>query len=101
MKFLTEEIISSTEITKNYKLCRDKTKRIGKTVIFKNNVPDMVLLDICEFEIMNSIVEELEYREIADMLQERKEKHEEKSYSLQQVKDMLKAKKDNEAVLLG
>lgn len=100
MKFLTEEIISSTEITKNYKLCRDKTKRMGKTVIFKNNVPDMVLLDIHEYEMMNSIVEELEYNEIYNMLQERQEKDNEKSYSLQQVKDIIKSKRnDNMSVV--
>lgn len=96
MKFSTEEIITSTEITKNYKLCRDKTKQLGKTVIFKNNVPDMVLVDVDEYEMMNRIVEELEYKQIYNMLEERKEKDNETTYSLQQVKNMIKAKRNND-----
>ena len=90
MKVITEEIISSTDITKNYKLCRDKTKHLGKTVIFKNNVPDMVLMDIDVYEKIEKMIDEIEHIEIYNMIQERKAKDEGKRYSLSEVKGMLK-----------
>ncbi len=90
MKFSTEEIISSTEITKNYKVCRDKTKELGRTVIFKNNAPDIVLLNIDEYSRICEFMEELEHIEIYNMIQERQKVDNGDRYSLQQVRDIIR-----------
>ncbi|WIV12256.1 hypothetical protein [Proteiniborus sp. MB09-C3] len=90
MRVTTEEIISSTDITKKYKFCRDKTKQLGKTVIFKNNVPDMVLMDISVYEEIQKILDDIEHTEIYNMIKERKANDSGKRYSLSEVKNSLK-----------
>lgn len=54
------EIISSTEIVKNFANCREKAKKNSKMIIFKNNKPDLALVDIDEFEKMINKIELLE-----------------------------------------
>jgi len=89
MKILSEEIVSSTEIIKNYTDCRKKTKELGKTFIFKNNVPDMVLMDINEYESVYQkvydFIEEAEHIAIYNMIEERKKKDNGKRYSLDEI----------------
>ena len=46
----TKEIVSISELLRNYKQCVDKVKKLGKVVVFKNNVPDLVVMDIDEYE---------------------------------------------------
>jgi len=71
MKILSEEIISSTDISKNYRICRDNAKKNGKVIIFKNNAPDMVLVDFKEYEIMMNIVNNLEMIEVKKLISDR------------------------------
>lgn len=85
MKISDKEIISSTDIIKNYKACRDKTKELSRTVIFKNNSPDLVLLDINEYKRLHDIAEELEHIEIYNMIKKRIENDNGKRYSLDEV----------------
>ena len=54
------EIISSTEIVKNFAQCREKAKENSKMIIFKNNKPDLALVDIDKFEKMINRIELLE-----------------------------------------
>lgn len=88
MKILSEQIISSTDIIKNYKACRDKTKSHGRTIIFRNNVPDMVLMSIEEYNKICDIVQELENIKIYDMIQERKDSKAE-IYSIDEVRKIV------------
>lgn len=89
MKILPEEIVSSTDMIKNFKACREKTKKLGKTFIFKNNNPEMVLMDIEEYTKMANIIDELERIEIYTMLEERKKGDTGKRYSLDEVATLL------------
>lgn len=93
MKILTENIISSTDIIKNYKNCREKTKKHGETIIFKNNVPDMVLIDVRRYEEMKEIIDEIEHIEIYNMIQERNKNDDGTRYSLSELKEMLEKQK--------
>jgi PHD/YefM family antitoxin component YafN of YafNO toxin-antitoxin module len=61
------EIISATEMTNNYANCRKKAKSNFKIIIFKNNKPDLALVDIDEFEKMINKIEFLENLLIANM----------------------------------
>lgn len=71
MKILSEEIISSTDISKNYRISRDAAKKNGRVIIFKNNAPDMVLVDFKEYEIMMDIVNKLEVIEVKKLVSDR------------------------------
>lgn len=61
------EIISSTEIVKNFAHCREKAKKNSKMIIFKNNKPDLALVDIDKFEKMINRIELLENLLAANM----------------------------------
>ena len=56
-----DEIISATEMVKNYANCREKAKTNSKMIIFKNNKPDLALVDIAEFEKIMKRIQLLEY----------------------------------------
>lgn len=96
MNIASKNIISSTDITKSYKDCREKAKRNGKTIIFKNNKPDMVLMDFDKYEELNAIIEEVEHMEIYELIQERNKNDNGKRYSLSEVKDILKRNKETD-----
>ncbi len=50
MKILAKSIVSTSDMIKNYRSCRDKAKRLGKVFVFKNNQPDTVLFSFSEYE---------------------------------------------------
>ncbi len=96
MKILSEEIVSSTDIIKNYTSCREKTKELGKTFIFKNNSPDMVLMDIEEyervFEKIYNLIDEIEHIDIYNMIQERKSRDTGVRHTFEEVMEMAKSR---------
>ena len=53
-------IVSNSDMTKDYKACRDKAKRLNKIFIMKNDEPDGVLLSIAEYERLSEIIESTE-----------------------------------------
>lgn len=83
MKILDEEIISNTDIVKEYKTCRDKAKKFGKAFIFKNNTPDMVLVDIDLYKKFEALMEEAEHIAIYNMVTERRERDNGKRHSVE------------------
>ncbi len=66
-----EEIISATEMVKNFAHCREKAKQYSKVIIFKNNKPDLALVDIDEFEKMINTIELLENLLVTNMDEDR------------------------------
>jgi len=66
-----DEIISATEMVKNYANCREKAKENSKMIIFKNNKPDLALVDIDEFEKMIYRIELLEDLLLVNMNEDR------------------------------
>jgi hypothetical protein len=60
MKIHQSEIVSNTDIIKNYKKQRDKAEELGKIIVFKNNRPDAVLFSITEYEKIAEIQEAFE-----------------------------------------
>jgi hypothetical protein len=52
---------------KNYKTCRDLAEKEHKIFIFKNNIPDAVLLPITEYERLSGLIEYAEYLEEKDI----------------------------------
>jgi len=74
MNILADAIVPITEATKHFKATCDKTKELGTTFIFKNNRPDIVMMDIARYEQLFYIIEALEQSEIAALVEERKAK---------------------------
>ena len=66
MKILTREIVSSSEMIKNYKTCREKAEILGKVFILKTNQPDAVLFSASRYEKFSKIIECLESLEEKD-----------------------------------
>ena len=62
-------IVSNSDMTKDYKACRDKAKRLSTIFIMKNDEPDGVLLSIAEFERLSEIIESMEFHEHNDFTQ--------------------------------
>jgi prevent-host-death family protein len=60
MKIHSKEIVSSSDIIKNYRSCREKAEDLGKIVILKNNQPDAVLIPFNKYEKISSLVEQFD-----------------------------------------
>ena len=66
MNISTKDIVSNSEMIKNYKACRDRAEECGKLFILKNNQPDAVLFSITEFEKLSVFIEYMESIEEKD-----------------------------------
>ena len=99
--FKSNEIISATDMSKNFAACRDKVKCNARGIIFKNNKPDLAMLDISEYErittenaVLNELLEDLE---ILALVKERAAHDDGTRYSLEDVKRMLAAPQEAHA----
>lgn len=88
LTFEKNEIISTTDVIKNFSDCRKITKENSRAIIFKNNKPDLVMLDIEEYENMCNLISLLEDLDIQAVLEERLEKDNGKRYSLDEIGKM-------------
>lgn len=67
MKIMKDEIVSNSDVTKNYKACRDIAESCGKVFVFKNNEPDAVLFSIKEYARFSGLIEYADYLEENDI----------------------------------
>ena len=67
MKIMKDEIVSNSDVTKNYKACRVIAESFGKVFIFKNNEPDAVLFSITEYARLAILIEYAEHLEENDI----------------------------------
>ena len=47
-----QEIVSTSEVVRNFSKIRAEVKENSRMIVFKNNKPDLVLLDFSEYEKM-------------------------------------------------
>ena len=47
-----QEIVSASELVRNFSKIRTEVKENSRMIVFKNNKPDLVLLDFSEYEKM-------------------------------------------------
>ena len=45
-----QEIVSASEVVRNFSKIRTEVKENSRMIVFKNNKPDLVLLDFSEYE---------------------------------------------------
>ncbi len=67
MVIFTKMIVSNSDVTKNYKMCRDRAESCGKVFILKNNEPDAVLFSIHEYERLSGLIEYADYLEVNEI----------------------------------
>lgn len=60
MNNIPKAIVSYSEMTTNYKACRNKAESLGKVLILKNDQPDSVLFPITKYERLSALIEYLE-----------------------------------------
>lgn len=60
MNISTKDIVSNSEMIKNYKTCRERAEECGRLFILKNNQPDAVLFSISEYERISVFIEYME-----------------------------------------
>ncbi|MCH4200562.1 MAG: type II toxin-antitoxin system Phd/YefM family antitoxin [Clostridium tyrobutyricum] len=92
LTFEKNEILSTTDVIKNFSDCRKITKEKSRTIIFKNNKPDLVMLDIQEYENMCNLISLLEDLDIQAVLKERLKDDTGKRYSLDEIGSMYNLK---------
>jgi PHD/YefM family antitoxin component YafN of YafNO toxin-antitoxin module len=85
MKIAVDAIIPITETTKHFKDACDKTKELGTTFIFKNNRPDIVMMDNQSYQRIISMIDNIENLEIGAMIEKRKNSDTGKRYSFDEV----------------
>ncbi|MDY2882192.1 MAG: hypothetical protein SOT71_06020 [Romboutsia timonensis] len=67
----TSNIVSSTELVKNYASIRNKVKKDNSIIVFKNNKPDIALVEFELYEKLMELVELIEHDEIYKIVSER------------------------------
>ena len=86
MFILKNEIVSSSEVVRNFSSLRRKVKENSKMVIFKNNKPDLVLFDFDEYEKILERINNMEDLLIAKSIEERDKKDDGARHSFEDVK---------------
>lgn len=87
MNIQLKEIVSATDFIKNFSSYRKMVKEQDKIVIFKNNKPDLVLIDIDAYA---RIMEFIEDQSINNLIEERDKLDMGKRFSMDEVIEMCK-----------
>lgn len=64
-------IVSATEVVKNFATIRQQAKRGKNIIVFKNNKPDLAILDIDDYEKLLKVAEQFENLQIKQIIEER------------------------------
>ena len=86
MFILKNEIVSSSEVVRNFSSLRRKVKENSKMVIFKNNKPDLVLFDFDEYEKLLERINIMEDLLISKTIEERDKEDDQVRYSFDDIK---------------
>ena len=93
MKISTKQIVSNSDMIKNYKNCRVLAEQLGKIFILKNNQPDAVLFSIAEYERLSVFIEYMESlddSDIAKVIESIPAEGKRKTYSFDHLKSDIK-----------
>ncbi len=71
--YTQQELVGATELAKSLGGFLDKVVKgsVEKLAIVRRNKPEAVIVPIAEYERMKRIADEVEYHEIADIIEER------------------------------
>ena len=85
-----QDIVSASEVVKNFPKLRVKVKERSKMIIFKNNKPDLVLFDFEEYEKLLQKINIMEDIIISRNIEERDKKDNGTRYSFDDIKSLVK-----------
>ena len=66
-----QEIVSTSEVVRNFSKIRTEVKENSRMIVFKNNKPDLVLLDFSEYEKLLERINIMEDLLISKTIEER------------------------------
>ena len=81
-----QEIISTSEVVRNFSKIRAEVKEKSKMIIFKNNKPDLVLFDFDEYEKLLERINIMEDLLISKTIEERDKEDDQVRYSFDDIK---------------
>ena len=90
LKITKQDIVSTSEVVKNFPKLRVKVKERSKMIIFKNNKPDLVLFDFEEYEKLLQKIDAMEDILIAKNIEERDKEDDGTRYSFKDIKTLAK-----------
>lgn len=85
-----QDIVSASEVVKNFPKLRVKVKERSKMIIFKNNKPDLVLFDFEEYEKLLQKIDAMEDILIAKSIEERDKEDNGTRHSFEDIKALAK-----------
>lgn len=88
-----DSIVSVTDLVKNFANIRKQAKEGLNMIVFKNNKPDLAILDIDEYESLLKIVEQWENLKILEMIEERYKNDDGTRYTTEEIISMRTMKK--------
>ncbi|MDU1540828.1 MAG: type II toxin-antitoxin system Phd/YefM family antitoxin [Paeniclostridium sordellii] len=84
-----KEIVSASDVVKNFSKVRNIVKNTSKMFVFKNNKPDMVLVDFNEYENLLMKLDRLEDELILNKIKERDKNDNGIRHSLEDIEDYI------------
>ena len=85
-KITKQDIISTSEVVRNFSKVRAEVKEKSKMIIFKNNKPDLVLFDFDEYEKLLERINIMEDLLISKTIEERDKEDDQVRYSFDDIK---------------
>ena len=85
-KITKQDIVSTSEVVRNFSKVRSEVKEKSKMIIFKNNKPDLVLFDFDEYEKLLEHINIMEDLLISKTIEERDKEDDQVRYSFDDIK---------------
>ena len=85
-KITKQDIVSTSEVVRNFSKVRAEVKEKSKMIIFKNNKPDLVLFDFDEYEKLLERINIMEDLLISKTIEERDKEDDQVRYSFDDIK---------------
>ena len=81
-----QEIVSTSEVVRNFSKIRAEVKENSRMIVFKNNKPDLVLLNFSEYEKLLERINIMEDLLISKTIEERDKEDDQVRYSFDDIK---------------
>ena len=81
-----QEIVSTSEVVRNFSKIRAEVKENSRMIVFKNNKPDLVLFDFDEYEKLLERINIMEDLLISKTIEERDKEDNQVRYSFDDAK---------------
>ena len=81
-----QDIVSTSEVVRNFSKIRAEVKENSRMIVFKNNKPDLVLLDFSEYEKLLERINIMEDLLISKTIEERDKENKSIRHSFEDAK---------------